>query len=254
MNGARPPTPAGFWELLLDQIDPHGPAPAVDLSARVLCGRCLGLRRLSRGMPLLALSGRIGVAADTLALLEAGVATPRQLSDGARLRLARALAEQPGEAGWLAVVAAAALGEPVADLAGLLEQVRLDLAPYADAVPEPPEAVPAPPEVAQDDAERMRRLYDDKVAEHILLLLYKQGNRPLDTFQIWQTLNAEQQVSSMTDVAYKLKELLDQGWIAISGTGGDARRFVLTGLGERACQQLRFGLGFSDQPLPSGTG
>ncbi|HEU4326622.1 MAG TPA: hypothetical protein VFS21_26010 [Roseiflexaceae bacterium] len=253
MNGARPPTPAGFWELLLDQIDPHAPAPAVDLSARVLCGRCLGLRRLSRGMPLLALSGRIGVPADTLALLEAGVASTRHLTDGARLRLARALAEQPGEAGWLASVVAAALGESVADLAGLLDQVRLDLAPYADAVPEVAEAPPVslPAGAAQD--ERLRLLRCDSVAVTILLLLHKQASRPLDTFHIWQTLSAERRVSSMADVAYKLKELLDQGWIVASGIGG-ARVFALTGQGERACQELRFGSGFSDQPLPSGTG
>ncbi|GAB4215046.1 MAG: hypothetical protein OHK0022_54470 [Roseiflexaceae bacterium] len=243
--------------MLLDQIDPHAPAPAVDLSARVLCGRCLGLRRLNRGMPLLALAGRIGVAADTLALLEAGVASTQQLNDGARQRLARALAEQPGEAGWLASVAAVALGEPVAGLDGLLEQVREDLAPYADAVPEPFEA-PALPPVAELPAaaqeERVRRLRRDPVALAILLLLHRQSNRPVDTFQIWQQLSADRRVASMAEVAYKLKELLDQGWIAALGMQGDVRLFALTGLGERTCQELRSSSGFSDQPLPSGTG
>ncbi len=254
MNGARPPTPAGFWELLLDQIDPHAPDPAVDLSARVLCGRCLGLRRLSRGMPLLALSGRIGVPADTLALLEAGVASPRHLNDGARLRLARALMEQPGEAGWLASVAAAALGEPVADLAGLLEQVRLDLAPYADAAPEAAAASPAPPPVAAGYEEGLHLLRRDSVAKAILLLLHKQGGRPLDTFHIWQLHSAECRGASMAEMAFKLKDLLDQGWIAALGMEGGGRLFALTGQGERACQDLRFGSGFSDQPLPSGIG
>lgn len=106
------------------QNDPTGPAlsPATR-QARRLCGRWVALRRLMVGLSSETIARDADVSAETLLLLETGLADASMARDDAWIRLFHLLAAHHNDVDWVAVVIDAAIGRRDACDARILAEV-----------------------------------------------------------------------------------------------------------------------------------
>jgi hypothetical protein len=85
--------PAAFLDRLVAVMDPRGtPLGEEQLEAKLACSRWLALQRLREGIPLALAATRSHLDAETLVLLEAGLADQKLLSPISRRLLSNALA------------------------------------------------------------------------------------------------------------------------------------------------------------------
>ncbi len=94
-----------FFDRLMSRVDPHHSAvPALDQQAQVLAGRWLALQRIRAGLNAVQVAKRLGLPAETLLLLETGLADEALAQDAVWVRLAAMLAEPKGAAGCESVL------------------------------------------------------------------------------------------------------------------------------------------------------
>jgi hypothetical protein len=98
-------------ERLLLRVNPHLPPPdAVLIEAQHMCGRWCALRRLRLRLTSEQLAGMVGISAEQLRLLEAGLADADSLPNVARQRMSTFLKSGQEDSAWIAEVLAIALG------------------------------------------------------------------------------------------------------------------------------------------------
>jgi hypothetical protein len=122
-----------IFHKLLDQVDPHRQSTTITTRrARRLCGRWLALHRLHLGLTNAMIAECTGVDAQTLLLLESGLADKTYISDEAWNRLCLARAGKQHNVDWVTQVVSIALGRSSVNTERILERVAADLCPTID--------------------------------------------------------------------------------------------------------------------------
>jgi hypothetical protein len=115
-------------ERLMLRIDPHHPPlDAALLDAQRACGRWCALRRLRLKLTSEQLAGMVGIPAEQLRMLEAGLADRDCMPDAARQRMSTFLKSGQEDSAWIAEVVAIAIGRAEALSAAIITPVLDEL-------------------------------------------------------------------------------------------------------------------------------
>lgn len=260
---SSPGIPASFLDRLIENVDPHRISPSPQLlQAQRLAGRWLALRRMQQKLTPAQIAMRANISVDVVQCLEAGIATPGQLSFPAQMRVCHALAPRASSASqreWLAQVVALALGDASFMEGPTIDKILTDLERAEPARPADALLVleiTLPYKTPHPAVGAVGLLYTEPVAHQILQALAVSPEHTLDS--LWQQLDPKQERFTLaTRIGIVLQTLSDKGLVREARQAPDpaldndiVHFYCITPEGRQALQQLANELVSTARPLP----